>query len=90
MNTLPPGTKFTPMFTHQRAWDLLRFARAVLHNANLITDEEYALLAEDTEAVARLEDYDAVIARKKKIKRLYPCRYPKLHEGGSCPDCGHV
>lgn len=73
---IPPGTKFTPLFSHQRAWDLLRYCRAILHNGNLITDEEYALLAQDHEAVARLEDYDALRQREKdrrdRIKRLYP------------------
>lgn len=43
---------------NQRTWDLLRFCRSQLHNEMLITDEEYALLAEDHPAVNRLGDYD--------------------------------
>jgi len=84
---LPSGTTFTPLFSHQRAWDLLRYARHLLHTENMLTNEEYALLAQDHEAVTRLEDYDA---RHDKIKRLYPCRYPQIHKDGQpngCPDC---
>lgn len=46
--------------TNQRMWDLVRYMRSELHTANLITDVEYALLAEDHAAVKRLEDYDAL------------------------------
>jgi hypothetical protein len=43
---------------HQRLLDLLRYCRGRLHEANLISDEEYAVLAADHDAVARLEAYD--------------------------------
>lgn len=42
----------------QRLWDLVRYQRSALHCAELITDDEYARLAEDHGAVARLEEYD--------------------------------
>lgn len=44
--------------SHQRLFDLLRYCRGTLHEADLISDEEYATLAEDHGAVARLEGYD--------------------------------
>lgn len=46
-----------------RAIDLVRYCRVELHSEELITDEEYAALVEDSEAgkrVARLEGYDAM------------------------------
>jgi len=61
-------------FPNQRLWDLARYARAVLHQDDLITDEEYAMLAEDHFAVARLEDYDVLRkdldAEKARVKEL--------------------
>lgn len=45
---------------NQRLWDLVRYSRGPLHDAGLLTNEEYALLAADHDAVARLEDYDKV------------------------------
>lgn len=75
----------------QRLWDLVRYCRAVLHNANLISDDEYAALAEDHAAVERLEAYDtAKAALHARIRRWYPCRYPQIHKDGKpngCPDC---
>jgi hypothetical protein len=51
---------------HQRLLDLLRYCRGRLHEANLISDEEYAVLAADHDAVARLEAYDVV--RMSKLR----------------------
>lgn len=45
---------------NQRLHDLVRHQRGPLHDAELITDAEYAALAEDHGAVARLEGYDAL------------------------------
>ena len=50
-------------FPNQRLWDLVRHQRAELHETDLITDEEYAMLAEDHPAVARLETYDSLRTR---------------------------
>lgn len=47
-------------------WDLLRYQRQDLHQQELITNEEYALLAEDHPAVKRLESYDEVLDRMTK------------------------
>jgi hypothetical protein len=41
-----------------RLRDLVRHQRGPLHDADLITDEEYAALAADAGAVARLLGYD--------------------------------
>jgi hypothetical protein len=58
----------------QRLWDLVRYMRSELHVAELITDNEYAALAQDHAAVARLEARDA--QRQRKIDDLggYPER----------------
>ncbi len=42
----------------QRLWDLVRYQRAALYTAELITNDEYAELAQDHAAVRRLEGYD--------------------------------
>lgn len=42
----------------QRMWDLVRQQRMELLQADLITQDEYAALAVDHPAVARLESYD--------------------------------
>lgn len=49
----------------QRLWDLVRQQRMELFQADLITREEYAELAKDHPAVARLETYDGIRARLK-------------------------
>ncbi len=46
--------------TIQRLTDLVRYQRGPLHDTGLISDEEYAVLAGDHAAVARLEGYDAL------------------------------
>jgi hypothetical protein len=46
----------------QRLWDLVRQQRSELHGDGLISDEEYAALASDGGAVARLETYDEMRA----------------------------
>lgn len=46
----------------QRLYDLIRFCRTELHNANLITDEEYTEMCSwGAESARRLEDYDAAL-----------------------------
>lgn len=51
------------LFPHRRVMDLLRFCRSALHDEELISDAEYAVLADDHDAVARLESYDEAKAR---------------------------
>ena len=55
----------------ERATDLVRYARHFLHNENLISDEEYAAIVQDSEGrVARLEGYDTALARVEAAVRL--------------------
>ena len=49
--------------TNQRLFDLVRYMRSELHDAELITDEEYVMLASEHASVQRLEDYDALRAK---------------------------
>lgn len=46
-----------------RLHDLVRHQRGAIYDAGLLTDEEYAALAADHGAVARLETYDGMRAR---------------------------
>jgi hypothetical protein len=48
--------------TIQRLTDLVRYQRGPLHDTGLISDEEYADLAGDHAAVARLKGHDALRA----------------------------
>lgn len=43
---------------YQRLWDLVRHQRSELLDVGLITEDEYAELAQDHSAVKRLEDLD--------------------------------
>ena len=54
--------------TNQRLFDIVRYMRAEIHNAELITDDEYAELAMEHSAVDRLEDYDELRARLNKLE----------------------
>lgn len=81
MKTSPSESKIN---THVRLFDLVRQARATLHDENLITDEEYAWLCGGPMAVddkkggspspRRLEDYDdlreTLSALQNKVERL--------------------
>lgn len=73
---------------NQRLFDLVRYMRTELHVAGLITDDEYAALAQEHAAVARLEDYDAAIAKIVLTKEMkmqevistITSRFPKAPE----------
>jgi DNA repair ATPase RecN len=52
--------------TIQRLHDLVRYQRQELFEEQLITEDEYAELAEDHPSVARLEGYDGCRARSAK------------------------
>lgn len=62
------------LMEHERMWDLIRHQRAELLAARLITDEEYARLAEDHAAVERLENYDKAIEEIERRSWLTECR----------------
>ena len=54
----------------QRLTDLVRFMRSELYEANLISDEEYAALVEDSDhgtRAARLEIYDKIHESQLKL-----------------------
>lgn len=57
-------------FTNQRLFDLVRYERASLHNANLISDDEYALLAEEHSAAQRLETYDGLMNKATSLRLM--------------------
>lgn len=55
---------------NQRLRDLVRYMRGELHDAGLITREEYTdLLSNTPGAVKRLEDYDAAVERVRAEAR---------------------
>ena len=62
--------------TTQRLWDLARHYGYEIYRHGLITDDEYVTLAQNRDAVHRLEDYDA---SRKLIERLDK-RIDKLRE----------
>lgn len=53
----------------QRLLDLVRQQRMELHEVGLITDREYADLASDSGAVARLETYDQMRAQITALRK---------------------
>ena len=64
--------------TSERLFDLVRYARRHLHDSNLISDSEYAWLcagspmavseAGGSPSPRRLEEYDQLIARVKRLE----------------------
>lgn len=62
--------------TNTRLFDLVRFMRSELHEADLITDEEYGWLCHGCDMAKgsgspsprRLEDYDEVRAKMKRME----------------------
>ena len=65
---------------YQRLFDLVRIQRGELHEAGLISDSEYASLAEGHGSVSRLESYD---------KAIQTARVDALEEAAQviCPFC---
>lgn len=52
----------------KRLWDLVRQQRMELHDAELISDEEYAELASDGGSVKRICSYDDMREEIKTLK----------------------
>lgn len=70
---------------NQRLWDLVRHQRIELHIVGLITDDEYAELAQDHGAVKRLEELDRTNRCEHgvwKSDHCYDC--DKLRRASSC------
>lgn len=55
---------------NQRIWDLLRYCRGKLHSDQLISNDEYSMLAQDHPAVERLETYDQMKATLDHVTAL--------------------
>lgn len=68
---------------HQRLWDLVRQQRMELHDAELISDDEYTELAKDHPAVARLETYDVLREANERLEASQAELRERLHEGES-------
>lgn len=62
------GGEAAPLTDMQRMWDLVRQQRMELFESDLITQDEYAALAVDHPAVARLESYDELRSQAQKYK----------------------
>lgn len=80
-NTSAPKS---PINTHVRLFDLVRYARATLHEDGLITDGEYAWLSgaelaqgPGSPSPRRLEDYDDLRAELEKLKVELATRWTK-------------
>jgi len=54
----------------ERYHDLVRYQRAELHQADLISDEEYGKLLSDSKSVARLENYDDVATDRDRWRKM--------------------
>ncbi|WP_309386070.1 hypothetical protein [Cerasicoccus frondis] len=52
-----------------RLFDLVRYARSELHEAGLLSDREYADLADDGVSLERLERYTQLRARVEELER---------------------
>ena len=65
---------------NQRLRDLVRHQRMELHEAGLISDEEYAEIAADHGAVARLEAYDAHVEAARTLERVKPLLVAWAHQ----------
>ena len=52
-----------------RLFDLVRNQRAELHEAGLISDQEYAELASENSSGARLASYDELTAEVQRLKK---------------------
>lgn len=65
-----------PINTHRRLFDLVRYMRSELHEAELIDEDEYAWLCSEAELAKgsgspsprRLEDYDVLKDRMKRME----------------------
>lgn len=75
----------------ERLRDLVRHQRGPLHDAGLLTDGEYAELAADHGAVARLEGYDALrerIAALEAAASAVVTEWAMIEGPDHCPHCG--
>ncbi len=68
-----------------RMWDLCRHQRNELHRVKLISDDEFAALAEDDKSEDRLETYDAAREEIHCLREL--CREALDHHDAMCSGC---
>lgn len=54
--------------SRQRLFDLVRHCRIELHDEGLITDEEYAILADDPDSLSRLHGYDSLAEELARLR----------------------
>lgn len=67
----PEAARVTALLSERdRLRDLVRHQRGALYDAGLLTEAEYATLAADSAAVARLEGYDALRAGLANIEQI--------------------
>jgi hypothetical protein len=87
--------------TNVRQFDLVRFMRSELHDADLITDDEYAWLCCEADMAnspkggspspRRLEDYDSIKQRAERAEADsalldFAEAHPEIGLGSSCPN----
>lgn len=53
---------------HQRLFDLARYCRMELHDVGLISDDEYAILVDDPDSLARLHGYDSMAEENERLR----------------------
>jgi hypothetical protein len=73
-----------------RLRDLVRHQRGPLHDAGLLTDDEYAALAGDHGAVARLEGYDALREQLRTLESRLRRYEPRVGDRVTGENVGHL
>lgn len=62
-------SKSNILFSNERLFDLVRYCRTELHEANLINDEEYAGIASTGGSIERIQAYDNLRAENSKLRQ---------------------
>ena len=80
-----------PINTNVRLFDLVRYMRTELHEAELITDQEYFWLCAEapmakgqgSPSPRRLEDYDEIRAKMKRMEEALSFYAGKVRQDGN-------